>query len=268
LPDTAIAATQVLQDAGCEVLVPQPHFCCGRPLYDYGFLEMAKGYLQRILDGLGPEIDRGTPVVVLEPSCCAVFRDELNGLFPDSARAHKLQEQTFTLSEFLQKQKFTPPTLRKKAIVHGHCHHKAIMRTEHEEQLYRDMHLDWKMLDSGCCGMAGSFGFEQDKYQISVDIGERVLLPAVRRAEESTILIADGFSCREQIAQLTEREALHTAEVLALAMHNPETVESGPPERATADRRKRAMHNSMLKAGIAAGAAVVGLGLLAWTRKK
>jgi len=269
-PETAIAATQVLQSAGCEVLVPEPHFCCGRPLYDYGFLDMAKDYLQRILDGLGPEIDRGTSMVVLEPSCCAVFRDELNGLFPKSSRAHKLQEQTFTLSEFLQKQDgFQAPTFRRKAIVHGHCHHKAIMRTEHEEQLYRDMHLDWKMLDSGCCGMAGSFGFEEDKYGVSVAIGERVLLPAVRHAESSTLLIADGFSCREQIAQLTDREALHTAEVLAMAMHNPETVESELPEKEIVSRRKSATKKSMLQAaGIAAAAAVVGLGVLALARRK
>jgi len=268
-PDTAIAATQVLHSADCEVLVPEEHFCCGRPLYDYGFLEMAKGYLQNILDKLGPEIDRGTPVVVLEPSCCAVFRDELNGLFPKSARAHRLQEQTFTLSEFLHQQKdFVPPTFRKKAMVHGHCHHKAIMRMEFEEQLYRDMHLDWKMPDSGCCGMAGSFGFEQDKYEVSVAIGERVLLPAIRRAEESTLLIADGFSCREQIAQLTNREAMHTAEVLAMAMHNPETAEGAQPEEDMVSHRKRAVRNSMVQAGIGVAAAAVGLVLLAWARRK
>jgi FAD/FMN-containing dehydrogenase/Fe-S oxidoreductase len=268
-PDTAIAAMRVLQSAGCEVLVPEQHFCCGRPLYDYGFLEMAKGYLQNILDKLGPEIDRGTPFVVLEPSCCAVFRDELNGLFPESARAHRLQEQTFTLSEFLHQQKdFTPPTFRRKAIVHGHCHHKAIMRMECEEQLYREMHLDWTMADAGCCGMAGSFGFEQDKYEVSVAIGERVLLPAVRRAETSTLLIADGFSCREQIAQLTDREALHTAEVLSLAMHNPETVEADQPEEQIVSRRERAVKKSMVRAGITAAAALVGLGLLALARRK
>src|SRR6266568_1423535 len=102
-PETAIAAVGVIEDAGFPVTVPAQHLCCGRPLYDYGFLKMAKSYLERILETLGPEIDAGTPLIVLEPSCCSVFRDELNGLMPDSTRAHKLMEQTFTLAEFLEK---------------------------------------------------------------------------------------------------------------------------------------------------------------------
>ena len=183
---------------------PAAHFCCGRPLYDYGFLGMAKNYLRRILAGLGNEIDRGTPVVVLEPSCCSVFRDELTNLFPNLPRAESLKKQTFTLSEFLERQdEFVPPTLKRKAVIHGHCHHKAVMRMKAEESMFKKIGLDYKMLDSGCCGMAGSFGFESDKYDLSVKVGERVLLPAVREAEPSTVLVADGFSCREQIAQLS-----------------------------------------------------------------
>jgi Fe-S oxidoreductase len=262
-PETAIAAAEVLRSAGCEVMVPSAHFCCGRPLYDYGFLDMAKGYLGRILATLAEEIDRGTPMVVLEPSCCSVFRDELNGLFPDVARARKLKEQTFTLSEFLDKQEdFVPPSFKKKAIIHGHCHHKAIMRMKGEESVFKEMGLEYELLDSGCCGMAGSFGFENDKYQLSVDVGERVLLPAVRRADRSTLLVADGFSCREQIAQLTERHALHTAEVLSLASRSP-SVDDDYPERQIAHRRKEAQTKSMVKAGLAVAAfAVAGVAFI------
>lgn len=249
-PDTAIAAAQVLRGAGCDVAVPAPHFCCGRPLYDYGFLEMAKGYLRRILVGLGSEIDRGTPLVVLEPSCCSVFRDELTNLFPGLPRAERLKNQTFTLSEFLDKQSgFAPAPLKRKAVIHGHCHQKAVMRMKAEESIFKKIGLDYEMLDSGCCGMAGSFGFESDKYDVSVKVGERVLLPAVREATPSTILIADGFSCREQIAQLTGRQALHTAEVLALAMSNYVPEDHLPPESGIARRRERSRKWSMTKAG-------------------
>ncbi|HEV2616157.1 MAG TPA: FAD-linked oxidase C-terminal domain-containing protein [Candidatus Acidoferrales bacterium] len=268
-PETAIAAVEVLESAGCHVLVPERHFCCGRPLYDYGFLDMAKQYLQDILSALGTEIDRGVPMVVLEPSCCSVFRDELTGLFPTLPRARKLKEQTFTISEFLETQHdFEPPTLKKKALVHGHCHHKAIMRMKDERAIFGKMGLEYQVLDSGCCGMAGSFGFEKNKYQLSVDVGERVLLPAVRRAERSTLLIADGFSCREQIAQLTDRHALHTAEVLSLAMHNPDVTSHAYPESHIVDRREKAQRKSMMKAGLALGALAVAGAAFAFARRK
>jgi len=264
-PESAIAATEVLESAGCEVLVPGGHFCCGRPLYDYGFLDSAKQYLQRILTGLGSEIDRGTPIVVLEPSCCSVFRDELHGLLPEHPRASKLKDQTFTLAEFLEKHSsFAAPPFRKKAIIHGHCHHKAIMRMKSEQSLYEKIGLQYQVLDSGCCGMAGSFGFENDKYKISVDIGERVLLPAVRRADNSTLVVADGFSCREQIAQLTDRNALHTAELLSLAMQKPQLEDQAKPERQIMRRRKQAQRKSMLAAALAlASLAVAGFVIVA-----
>jgi FAD/FMN-containing dehydrogenase/Fe-S oxidoreductase len=270
LPETAIAATEVLESAGCKVLVPMEHFCCGRPLYDYGFLKLAKRYLQRILTGLGPEIDRGTPIVVLEPSCCSVFRDEVHGLFPDLPRAQKLRKQTFTLAEFLESHSsFVAPSFNKKAVIHGHCHHKAIMRMKDEQSLYTKMGLHYAVLDSGCCGMAGSFGFENGKYNISVDIGERVLLPAVRRSDPSTLVVVDGFSCREQISQLTHRTALHTAEVLALALHHPEITAPAPPEHHLARHRKKAQKQSMIKAALTVGTiALAGLAIALLRRRK
>ncbi len=201
MPETAQAAVEVLEHVGYRVTVPMRHVCCGRPLYDYGFLDRAKRYLDSVLDVVSPEIDAGSPMVVLEPSCCSVFRDELNGLMPKSKRAHRLMENTFLLSEFLEQKvkDYEPPQVQGKALVQGHCHQKAIMRLYDEEAVIKKMGLDYQILASGCCGMAGSFGFEEDKYQTSLEIGERALLPAVRKAGRSTLVMADGFSCREQI---------------------------------------------------------------------
>jgi len=168
---------------------------------------------------LGAEIDAGVPIVVLEPSCASVFRDELRGLFPEDSRAKRLREQTFLLSQFLRSYNpgYKPPVLHRKVLLHGHCHHKALMTLTDEEALLRSMSVELESLDSGCCGMAGSFGFEREKYEISRAVGERVLLPAVRGAAPETLIVSDGFSCREQIAQLTGRRAFHLAEILKLA---------------------------------------------------
>ncbi|HEY0754761.1 MAG TPA: FAD-binding and (Fe-S)-binding domain-containing protein [Ktedonobacteraceae bacterium] len=215
------AAVEVLEAAGYQVSVPQQTLCCGRPLYDFGMLDTAKRLLRQILDALEPEINAGVPIVGLEPSCVAVFRDELTNLFPHDERARRLKKQTFIFSEFLEKQAthFQLPQLQSKAVVHMHCHHKAILRTGPEEAVLKKLGLDYQLLDSGCCGMAGSFGFEKEHYEVSIASGERVLLPAVREADRNTLVITDGFSCREQIAQTTERRALHLAEVIQLALH-------------------------------------------------
>jgi len=218
-PGTSEAAFEVLTAAGFNVRVPQKHFCCGRPLYDFGMLDRAKKYLQRILHLLGPQIDAGLPIVVLEPSCASVFRDELANLFPHDARADRLRRQTFLLSEFLAKAPgYQPPRLSEKVLLHGHCHHKSLMKMNDEEALLRKMGVDLTSLDSGCCGMAGPFGFEKDNYAVSQAIGERVLLPAVRKADAKTYVLTDGFSCREQIAQATGRQPVHLAELLQIAL--------------------------------------------------
>jgi FAD/FMN-containing dehydrogenase/Fe-S oxidoreductase len=221
-PETSQAALEVLTNAGFNVMVPQAHLCCGRPLYDFGLLDKARKYLQRILQMLAQEIDAGLPIVVLEPSCASVFRDELCNLFPEDPRAHRLRQRTFLLSEFLQHHApgYQPPRVSQKLLLHGHCHHKAIMKMTDEEALLRRMGADPKNLDAGCCGMAGPFGFAKDKYAVSQAIGERVLLPAVRAAEPDTLVVSDGFSCREQILQATGRKALHLAEVLQQALRH------------------------------------------------
>ena len=218
-PETGRAAVEVLEAAGFSVDIPRATLCCGRPLYDWGMLDRAKKQLREITDALGADIEAGTPIIFLEPSCAAVFRDEVLGLYPDAAWAKALGRQSLLLSEFLDREGYQPLRLSGKALVHGHCHHKAIMKMTAEETLLKRTGLEFTILDSGCCGMAGAFGFEKRHYDISVKIGERVLLPAVRAADKNTLIIADGFSCREQIGQLSGRRALHLAEVLRLAMH-------------------------------------------------
>ena len=218
-PQTSRAALNVLTRAGFRVAIPRVHLCCGRPLYDFGFLDHARDYLERILHALGPGLDAGRSIVVLEPSCASVFRDELRNLFPDDPRADRLRRQTFLLSEFLEHHApgYAPPRLAGTVLLHGHCHHKALMKMTDEESLLRKMGVALESIDAGCCGMAGPFGFGAETFAVSQAIGERVLFPAVRRAPPETLIVSDGFSCREQIAQSTGRRALHLADVIQLA---------------------------------------------------
>ena len=220
-PQTAKAAVEILEDAGFQVIVPRKSLCCGRPLYDFGMLPTAKVMLREILDTLQPDIANSTPMVGLEPSCIAVFRDELMNLFPMDEDAKRLSSQTFLLSEFLEQKapEYRLPRLKRKALVQKHCHHEHVMKFDAENSVLQKLGIDYELLNSGCCGMAGSFGFESGHFDISRAIGERSLLPAVRSASDDTLIIADGFSCREQIAGLTGRGALHLAQVLQMALH-------------------------------------------------
>ena len=215
-PRVARAALQLLEAAGFEVVVPEGAVCCGRPLYDFGLLDRAKRYLSRILHELGNTIDAGTPFIVLEPACAATFRHELPLLLSGDERAKRLSSQTFFLAEFLSKTELTPSMMfPRHVLVHGHCHQKALVKMEAEEKLFARLHAHAEILDAGCCGMAGSFGFEADKYALSQAIGELAVFPAMRAASADTILVADGFSCREQIRQGCGREPVHIAELLA-----------------------------------------------------
>ena len=204
-PHTSKAAVEVLEDAGFRVRVPQHHLCCGRPLYDFGMLDEAKTYLRTVLKSLATEITAGTPIVCLEPSCASVFHDELVNLFPNDEAAQKLRKQVILFPDFLETVGYrpaqnNPQLLGGKAVIHGHCHHKALWSISPEEKLLREAGLQPQVLDSGCCGLAGSFGYEEEHYDISMKIGERVLLPSVRSATPDTIIVADGFSCRQQIS--------------------------------------------------------------------
>jgi Fe-S oxidoreductase len=218
-PEASQAALDVLAHAGYKVAVPGVHLCCGRPLYDFGLLDYAKQYLLRVMETLGPDIDAGRPIVVLEPSCASVFRDELGGLFPNDLRAKRLGDQTFLLSEFLVRiPAYIPPRLPAKVLLHGHCHQKALMKMAAEEAILKAMGAEVETPDAGCCGMAGPFGFDADKFDVSQRIGEHALFPAIRGADSSTLIVSDGFSCREQIAQATGRRTLHLAEAIHLAL--------------------------------------------------
>ena len=215
-PEVGVAAVEVLEAAGYAVVIPRKHLCCGRPLYDYGMLKLARRYLERLIDELRDEIRAGTPIVGIEPSCIAVLKDEVAKMLPDDEDARRLCKQSIHLAEFLCAQGYEPPRLQGRAIVHGHCHEKATKGFTPLTQLLEQTGLELECPDSGCCGMAGAWGYEKAHYDVSMACGERVLFPEVRKAARDTLIVTDGFSCRTQIEQGTGRRALHLAEVLAL----------------------------------------------------
>ncbi len=220
-PHVAIAAVEVLERAGFRVIVPRDELCCGRPLYDQGMLERARARLRGVMDALDPFVAVGIPVVGLEPSCILTFRDELPALFPADARAKALASNSFLLDEFLAREApdFAPPELHSKTIVQGHCHQKAIAGIGAEVALLsRAAGTKLEVLDAGCCGMAGAFGYGRDHFEVSKAIGTRVLIPAIDQAAPDAIIVADGFSCRSQIRHFCpSRRPMHLAEVLNLA---------------------------------------------------
>ena len=274
LPRTAKAAVSVLEHAGFDVIVPQSKVCCGRPLYDFGMLDLAKRQLQQTMDLLESPIEKGVPIVGLEPSCVAVFRDELPALFPHDERAQRLSRQVFTFSEFMDQ--YAPnaavPKLYREALLHGHCHHKAVMGMAADENVLNKMGVKHELLDSGCCGLAGLFGFEREHYDISVAIGERMLLPAVRDAGCDSFIVTDGFSCRQQIDQLTERCALHTAELMDLALRTGSRGPAGnQPENAYLDecaQSDASQGRGWVRTGVGiAGAVLAGAALYLLVRR-
>jgi Fe-S oxidoreductase len=169
----------------------------------------------------------------------------------------------------MEKEKAPIPHLARKALVQGHCHHKSLLRFDDENSVLQKLGLDFKVLASGCCGMAGSFGFENDKYDVSVDIGERVLLPAVRQAPRDTLIVADGFSCREQIAQETDRQGLHLAEVIQMAQTERAGSSAGKyVEAEVVNRRKAVRRRARVRAGLTLAAIVAGGVLLGKLAKR
>jgi FAD/FMN-containing dehydrogenase/Fe-S oxidoreductase len=250
--EVGVAAVETLEEAGYSVSIPRRHLCCGRPLYDYGMLKLARRYLQDVIDTLRDEIRAGTPIVGVEPSCIAVFKDEARKLLPNDEDAKRLSNQSFHLAEFLCAQGYEPPRLSGRAVVHGHCHEKATKGFDPLQELLGKMGLELECPDSGCCGMAGAWGYEKDHYDVSMACGERVLLPEVRNATRDTLIVTDGFSCKTQIEQGAGRHALHVAEVLRLA--HGKSSEQPQPSRARKARRAGAL---------AAGALALAAGALA-----
>jgi Fe-S oxidoreductase len=269
-PGVGIAAVEVLEAAGFRVILPDGPVCCGRPLYDYGMLSLARRYLTRTLDMLRPQIEAGIPVIGLEPSCLAVFRDELVNMLPGDVDAQRLKAQSYVLSELLTSQApdFTAPRLTRKALVQPHCHHHAVIGFDAETRLLAAMGIDAEVPDTGCCGMAGSFGYEAgERYRVSMAAGERKLLPAVRDADPATLIVADGFSCRGQIAAGTSRRGLHLAQVMQMAIRDGQLGPSAsPPE--TAQPPALSLNNHVpAKALAGVGAVVAGAAIAAALRR-
>jgi FAD/FMN-containing dehydrogenase/Fe-S oxidoreductase len=260
--EVAVAAAEVLEAAGFEVVVPNGQLCCGRPLYDYGMLKLARRLLHRLLDGLREEIRAGTPIVALEPSCGAVFRNELVNMLPTDEDAKRLARQTFTLGEFLAEQAgdWEMPRLERKALVHFHCHQRATSDTDCDRAVFDRLGLDYEVLDTGCCGLAGSFGYERgERYEVSVKAGEQKLLPAVRDASPNTLLITDGFSCRSQVEHGSDRSTLHLAQVVQMALREGPNGPTTPhPETRHAQRPQNGDHRGAGAFGAAAALAAAG----------
>ncbi|MBV8530403.1 MAG: FAD-binding oxidoreductase [Candidatus Eremiobacteraeota bacterium] len=232
--ETARHALEVLEAAGYDVVVPERRLCCGRPLYDYGMLDLAKALLRQIMDELRPELEAGTPIVGLEPSCVSVFKDELLNLYPGDRDARRLSDQVMMLGDFLAADRsWAAPHLEARATVHAHCHHKSVLGTQADEAVLERMGVETRWLDDGCCGMAGAFGFEAgEHYEVSIKAGELAFLPHVREAGAGELIVSDGFSCREQVAQTGDRQVLHLADVLWLGLHHDPGAPLGErPER-------------------------------------
>ncbi|HEY6394665.1 MAG TPA: FAD-binding and (Fe-S)-binding domain-containing protein, partial [Candidatus Binataceae bacterium] len=217
-PRAAIAAAEVLERAGFRVTIPPRDLCCGRPLYDQGMLERAKWRLQDAMAALRPFLARGTRIVGLEPSCILTFRDELPAMFPRDETARALASNSMLLDEFLAAEApgFVAPRRSASVLVHGHCHQKAISDFDCEIGLLSRVEgLKLQVLDAGCCGMAGAFGYDRGRFELSRAIGERVLFRSIRESSTETIVIADGFSCRTQIRQFCpDHRVMHLAELL------------------------------------------------------
>lgn len=212
--DTGKAAVRVLETAGFRVLMPEGPVCCGRPLYDYGFLGSAERYLRRSLDALRAEIRRGTPVVGLEPSCLATFKDELGKLLPHDDDGVRLRQNVHHFAEFLLAQDVRLPLTSGDALLWGHCHQKATGGIDADRELLGRMGLDVEVVSGGCCGLAGSWGFEAGHHELSLQMGEAGLLPTVRRASPRTHVVANGFSCQTQADHGANRRPVHLAELL------------------------------------------------------
>jgi Fe-S oxidoreductase len=224
-------------------------------------LDLAGRYLERVLDAMREDIRAGTPVVGAEPSCVAVFKDELTKLRPTDADAKRLSRQTFHLGEFLREEGYTPPPLLRKAVLHEHCHQRATGGIDPDRKLLEAMGVEVEVPDSGCCGLAGAWGYEQAHYDVSMACGERVLLPKMREASSDTLLVTAGFSCRSQIEHATNRRALHVAQVIQLARDHGAEGPPGPyPERGASPKPRPSAARRVTRATTVAAVAAAAIG--------
>jgi FAD/FMN-containing dehydrogenase/Fe-S oxidoreductase len=231
-PRVGQAAVEVLESAGWEVTIPTRPACCGLTWISTGQLDVARRVLRRTLRQLAPHVRDGGLVVGLEPSCTAVFRADMHELFPDDQDAHRLKDHTVTLAELLTGHTpgYEPPHASRdvQALAQVHCHQHAIMKWDADQQLLERAGVDAEHLDSGCCGLAGNFGFTAGHGEVSEAVAEQTLLPRLREADPETVVLADGFSCRTQIQDLDSggHEGIHLAELLASLLHEQEQAQT------------------------------------------
>jgi FAD/FMN-containing dehydrogenase/Fe-S oxidoreductase len=220
-PAIGQAAVEVLESAGWHVIVPEQRLCCGLTWISTGQLGVARRVLRRTVSALAPHVRSGALVLGLEPSCTAVFRADARELLGYDEDVERLRRQTVTLAELLHSHTpgWEPPRWSGTVHVQTHCHHHAVLGTEHDHELLKRMGVDLDVLDSGCCGLAGNFGFERGHYEVSEACAERALLPAVRAADPADVILADGFSCRTQLEQSDSggRRGIHLAQLLHAA---------------------------------------------------
>jgi FAD/FMN-containing dehydrogenase/Fe-S oxidoreductase len=217
-PSVLDAACEVLTAAGYDVVLPDRGVCCGLTWVSTGQLGVARQVLRRTLDVLGPYLEQGHEVAGLEPSCTALFRSDLPALLPGDPRAELLAARTFTFAELLERAPVPFAALDVDAVTQVHCHQHAVLGFTADESAMAAAGVRNTTLDSGCCGLAGNFGFERGHYAVSKAVAEDRMLPAIRAAAPETIVVSDGFSCRTQIEQESGRRAVHLAELLRRAL--------------------------------------------------
>jgi Fe-S oxidoreductase len=215
-PRTLVAATQLLARAGFQVVIPSEPLCCGRPLYDWGFLDQAKQRFERIFHVMREDIEAGTPVILVEPACASTFKDELLNLMPARVEAQRLAKQVHYVADFVADRidRFPKFLAGGSALVQPHCHHHSVIGFDKEAALLDRLQIRVERPPQGCCGMAGAFGMARETFDVGKAIGERILLPRVRKLDPEAIIVADGFSCREQIEMHGGRKTLHLVELL------------------------------------------------------
>ncbi len=279
-PETMAAAADILTRWGFNVVLP-PRL---RPLFHYGMLDLTKFELRRCIDLLHPFAIRGVSIVHLEPSELSVFRDELPNLFPDNQDGHRIRDLSMLIGDFMDRRGIEPPRLEGKAIFHGHCHQKAVLNVQSARKILTRMGLDYEEPQPGCCGMSGSFGMEERSYDVSMKIAEEGLLPAVRKSEMDTYIVADGFSCRTQILEGSNRRPHHLAELLQHAYaeagrariydfgkYQQERKGGKAMQEKTVEFLKDKLAGRGTQLGISVAAAALlslGLGLLVYQRRK
>jgi FAD/FMN-containing dehydrogenase/Fe-S oxidoreductase len=220
-PQTLKAACAILENWGYYVTIPHGRIPSVRPLIHYGMLKLALWEINNILVMMRQEIRDDIPVIFLEPSTASVFRDELSQLLPLDRDAQRLTQNSYLISEFIKQENLILPMIKKKAILHGHCHEKAVLDISATRSILQKMGIDYSEPQSGCCGMAGSFGFEANHFEYSEKIGNQYLIPAVKNRDQDTLVIANGFSCRTQILDGSGVMGLHVAEVIAQGFNLP-----------------------------------------------